>query len=54
MYPVELRTPKNTNGQSRGWYKVRAGITDFAQSELGDVVLVELPDLENGDGRQPR
>lgn len=25
--------------------KVRIGITDFAQSELGDIVFVELPDV---------
>jgi glycine cleavage system H protein len=28
-----------------GEYTVRIGITDFAQSALGDVVFVQLPDL---------
>lgn len=33
--------------KEEGGDKVRIGITDFAQSELGDIVFVELP--EEGD-----
>lgn len=33
--------------KEEGSEKVRIGITDFAQSELGDIVFVELP--EEGD-----
>lgn len=33
--------------KEEGGQKVRIGITDFAQSELGDIVFVELP--EEGD-----
>ncbi len=32
--------------KKEGDNKVRVGITSYAQSELGDVVYIELPDLE--------
>lgn len=41
-YSEEHEWVKEEEGQ-----KVRIGITDFAQSELGDIVFVELP--EEGD-----
>lgn len=31
--------------KEEGGAKVRIGITDFAQSELGDIVFVELPEV---------
>ncbi|SFS76998.1 glycine cleavage system protein GcvH [Marininema halotolerans] len=31
--------------KQEGGNKVRIGITDFAQSELGDIVFVELPEV---------
>ena len=31
--------------KSEGDNRVRIGITDFAQSELGDIVFVELPEV---------
>lgn len=31
--------------KEEGGQKVRIGITDFAQSELGDIVFVELPEV---------
>lgn len=41
-YSEEHEWVKDESGQ-----KVRIGITDFAQSELGDIVFIELP--EEGD-----
>lgn len=41
-YSEEHEWVKDEGGQ-----KVRIGITDFAQSELGDIVFIELP--EEGD-----
>ncbi|WP_332649037.1 glycine cleavage system protein GcvH [Lysinibacillus sp. 54212] len=38
-YSEEHEWVKNEDG------KVRIGITDFAQSELGDIVFVELPEV---------
>ena len=48
MYPTELKYTRDHE-----WVKLDAagatvGITDFAQSQLGDVVFVELPEV----GRQ--
>jgi glycine cleavage system H protein len=45
MYPTALKYTKDHE-----WLNVdngvgRVGITDFAQSQLGDVVYVELPDV---------
>ena len=38
-YTVEHEWVKQENG------KIRIGITDFAQQELGDIVFVELPEV---------
>ncbi|WP_062109353.1 glycine cleavage system protein GcvH [Bacillus niameyensis] len=46
-----MNTPKGLRySEEHEWVKeegdkVRIGITDFAQSELGDIVFVELPDI---------
>jgi glycine cleavage system H protein len=46
-----LNTPKELRySEEHEWVKVegdkvRIGITDFAQSELGDIVFVELPEV---------
>jgi glycine cleavage system H protein len=45
--PKELRYSKDHEWVKVEGDKVRIGITDFAQSELGDIVFVELP--EAGD-----
>ncbi|MBP3039391.1 glycine cleavage system protein GcvH [Bacillaceae bacterium Marseille-Q3522] len=39
LYSEEHEWVKKENG------KIRIGITDFAQSELGDIVFVELPEV---------
>jgi glycine cleavage system H protein len=44
--PKELRyTEEHEWVQTVDGEKVRIGITDFAQSELGDIVFVELPEV---------
>jgi len=44
--PADLRyTPEHEWVRVTGDGTVRVGITDFAQSSLGDVVYVQLPDL---------
>ena len=50
----ELKFPENLRyAESHEWleapraHRVRIGITDFAQDQLGDVVYVELPDVGN-------
>lgn len=46
-----MNTPKDLRySEEHEWVKVegdkvRVGITDFAQSELGDIVFVELPEV---------
>ncbi|MDN5388809.1 MULTISPECIES: glycine cleavage system protein GcvH [Bacillus] len=45
--PKELRYSEEHEWVKTEGDKVRIGITDFAQSELGDIVFVELP--EEGD-----
>lgn len=45
--PNELRYTKEHEWVKVEGEQVRIGITDFAQSELGDIVFVELP--ETGD-----
>ncbi|MBN2910713.1 glycine cleavage system protein GcvH [Polycladomyces sp. WAk] len=43
--PKELRYSEEHEWvKEEGDNKVRVGITDFAQSELGDIVFVELPE----------
>lgn len=43
--PKELRYSKEHEWVKDEGDKVRIGITDFAQSELGDIVFVELPEV---------
>ena len=44
--PADLRyTPEHEWVRVTGDGTVRVGITDFAQSSLGDVVYVQLPDV---------
>lgn len=44
--PKELRyTEEHEWVKTESENKVRVGITDFAQSELGDIVFVELPEV---------
>jgi glycine cleavage system H protein len=43
--PNELRYSEEHEWVKVEGEKVRVGITDFAQSELGDIVFVELPEV---------
>jgi glycine cleavage system H protein len=43
--PKELRYSEEHEWVKGEGEKVRIGITDFAQSELGDIVFVELPEV---------
>ncbi|MFN2744183.1 MULTISPECIES: glycine cleavage system protein GcvH [Bacillus] len=43
--PKELRYSEEHEWVKTEDGKVRIGITDFAQSELGDIVFVELPEV---------
>jgi glycine cleavage system H protein len=43
--PKDLRYSKEHEWAKVEGDKVRVGITDFAQSELGDIVFVELPEV---------
>lgn len=43
--PNELRYSQEHEWVKVEGDKVRVGITDFAQSELGDIVFVELPEV---------
>jgi glycine cleavage system H protein len=43
--PKELRYSEEHEWVKIEGEKVRIGITDFAQSELGDIVFVELPEI---------
>lgn len=46
QFPSELRYTKEHEWvKTEGEKTVRVGITDFAQSELGDIVFVELPQV---------
>ena len=44
-YPKELKYTKEHEWAKAEDGKVRMGITDFAQKELGDIVYVELPEV---------
>lgn len=47
MYPEELRYSKDHEWvKDEGNGRVRVGITHYAQEELGDVVFVELPEVD--------
>ncbi|MFF5995945.1 glycine cleavage system protein GcvH [Lysinibacillus sp. KU-BSD001] len=43
--PKDLRYTKEHEWVKIEGNKVRVGITDFAQNELGDIVFVELPEV---------
>lgn len=43
--PKDFRYSKEHEWAKIEGEKVRVGITDFAQSELGDIVFVELPEV---------
>ncbi|MBO8141073.1 MAG: glycine cleavage system protein GcvH [Firmicutes bacterium] len=43
MYPEDLRYSQQHEWVRREGNRVRVGITDYAQQELGDVVFVDLP-----------
>ncbi|RAL21864.1 glycine cleavage system protein GcvH [Thermoflavimicrobium daqui] len=43
--PQELKYSKEHEWVKTEGNQVRIGITDFAQSELGDIVFVELPEV---------
>ncbi|MBN8235487.1 glycine cleavage system protein GcvH [Halobacillus kuroshimensis] len=43
--PKDLRYSQEHEWVKEEGEKVRVGITDFAQSELGDIVFVELPEV---------
>ncbi|MFD2922701.1 glycine cleavage system protein GcvH [Halobacillus naozhouensis] len=43
--PKDLRYSEEHEWVKEEGSKVRIGITDFAQSELGDIVFVELPEV---------
>ena len=43
--PKELRYSEEHEWVKSEDGKVRVGITDFAQHELGDIVFVELPEI---------
>lgn len=46
MYPVDLKYSEEHEWvKSEESNRVRIGITDFAQKELGDIVFVELPEI---------
>jgi glycine cleavage system H protein len=44
-FPKELKYSEEHEWVKVEGEKVRIGITDFAQSELGDIVFVELPEV---------
>ncbi|MRG85151.1 glycine cleavage system protein GcvH [Salinibacillus xinjiangensis] len=43
--PKELKYSEEHEWVKEEGEKIRIGITDFAQSELGDIVFVELPEV---------
>jgi glycine cleavage system H protein len=43
--PEDLRYSKDHEWARREGDRVRVGITDYAQDALGDVVLIELPEI---------
>jgi glycine cleavage system H protein len=45
MYPDDVRYSKDHEWVRAGGDEWEVGITDFAQSELGEVVYVELPEV---------
>ncbi len=45
MIPAELKYTKDHEWAKEEDGKIRVGITDHAQKELGDIVFVELPEV---------
>jgi glycine cleavage system H protein len=45
MYPPELKYTKDHEWLSVSDDRARVGITDYAQTQLGDIVFVELPEV---------
>ena len=45
MYPADLKYTRDQEWIRVSGAQGRAGITDYAQKQLGDVVYVELPDV---------
>ena len=45
MYPKDLKYTKTHEWIKVEEEKVRIGITDYAQEQLGDIVFVELPEI---------
>ncbi len=45
MYPPELKYTKDHEWLSVSDDRARVGITDYAQTQLGDIVFVELPEI---------
>ena len=45
MYPPELKYTKDHEWLGVSDDRARVGITDYAQTQLGDVVFVELPEI---------
>ncbi len=45
MYPPELKYTKDHEWLSISDDRARVGITDYAQTQLGDIVFVELPEV---------
>ena len=45
MYPEELRYSKDHEWIRVDGDRVRIGVTDYAQNQLGDVVFLELPEV---------
>ena len=45
MYPPEFKYTKDHEWLSVSGERARVGITDYAQTQLGDIVFVELPGI---------
>ena len=45
MYPPEFKYTKDHEWLSVSGNRARVGITDYAQTQLGDIVFVELPEI---------
>lgn len=45
MYPPEFKYTKDHEWLSVSDDRARVGITDYAQTQLGDIVFVELPEI---------
>ncbi len=45
MYPQEFKYTKDHEWLSVSGDRARVGITDYAQTQLGDIVFVELPEI---------